>query len=71
MDEDKLEDPAQPPGGERPRRDPPTIDLEATGVSQPTEPSAGSAAPLRSEAASPVWLQHLWPPLPARLPRAW
>jgi len=49
MDEDKLEDPAQPPGGERPRRDPPTIDLEATEVSQPTEPSAGSAAAAPAE----------------------
>jgi hypothetical protein len=45
MDEDRPEDPPHSPGGERPRRDPPTIDLEATEVSEPSEaPSAGRQA---------------------------
>jgi hypothetical protein len=39
MDEDRPEDPSQPPGGDRPRRDPPTIDLEASEVSEISEPA--------------------------------
>ncbi|MGC1560777.1 MAG: hypothetical protein WA820_13135 [Bradyrhizobium sp.] len=41
MDEDRPEDPSQPPAGDRPRRDPPTIDLEASEVSEVSEPAKG------------------------------
>jgi hypothetical protein len=42
MDEEKPEDPSRPVEAERPRRDPPTIDLEASEVSPATE-AAGTA----------------------------
>ena len=44
MDEDRPEDPSQPPVGDRPRRDPPTIDLEASEVSEVSEPVKGTEA---------------------------
>jgi hypothetical protein len=44
MDEDRPEDPSQPPVGDRPRRDPSTIDLEASEVSQLSEPVKGAEA---------------------------
>jgi hypothetical protein len=44
MDEDRPEDPSQPPGGDRPRRDPPTIDLEASEVSEVSEPTKDSGS---------------------------
>jgi hypothetical protein len=54
MDEDRPEDPSQPPVGDRPRRDPPTIDLEASEVSEvsevsePVKGTEASAQPRRS-----------------------
>ena len=44
MDEDRPEDPSQPPVGDRPRRDPPTIDLKASEVSEVSEPLKGAEA---------------------------
>jgi hypothetical protein len=44
MDEDRPEDPSQPPVGDRPRRDPPTIDLKASEVSEVSEPVKGEQA---------------------------
>jgi hypothetical protein len=44
MDEDRPDDPALPPDAGRPRRAPPTIDLEASEVTEKTE-GAGGASP--------------------------
>jgi hypothetical protein len=49
MDEDRPEDPSQPPVGERPRRDPPTIDLEASEVSKVSEPARGAEAGVQAK----------------------
>jgi hypothetical protein len=52
MDEDRPEDPSQPPVGDRPRRDPPTIDLEASEVSEVSEPVKGTEAGVQAQRSS-------------------
>ncbi len=55
MVDDRPEDTASPPDSGRPRRAPPTIDLEATEVSSETQPAAADApAEPAPEAASPA-----------------
>jgi hypothetical protein len=50
MDEDRPEDPSPQPGGERPRRDPPTIDLEASEVSESSGSTGGDVPPQQASA---------------------
>jgi hypothetical protein len=53
MVDDRPEDTGSPPDSGRPRREPPTIDLEATDVSSETQPAAADAtAEPAAEAAS-------------------
>jgi hypothetical protein len=48
MDDNRPEGPSPSPDGDRPRRDPPTIDLEASEVAKVSEPNEGADAAAQS-----------------------
>jgi hypothetical protein len=59
MDEDRPDDPARPPDAGRPRRAPPTIDLEASEVIEKTE-GGGSQADRDAEPRHDTKPRYLW-----------